>query len=120
MYQDRFFNNKNTVSRQKTLISESHQDTVNNYCLQNIENMFILNIDDYHNHIHRRNQPTLLKTHDINHFVTILLNSNPNIPKIPFYSLNNISIHFPKGIDFKLIINYIDSNFMNKLGKNYY
>ncbi|POG75269.1 hypothetical protein GLOIN_2v1770313 [Rhizophagus irregularis DAOM 181602=DAOM 197198] len=109
MYQDRFFNNKNTVSRQKTLISESHQDTVNNYCLQNIENMFILNIDDYHNHIHRRNQPTLLKTHDINHFVTILLNSNPNIPKIPFYSLNNISIHFPKGIDFKLIINYIDN-----------
>ncbi|PKY28197.1 hypothetical protein RhiirB3_480441 [Rhizophagus irregularis] len=111
---------RKTVNRQKALISESHQDTVNNYCLQNIENMFILNIDDYHNHIHRRNQPTLLKTHDINHFVTILLNSNPNIPKIPFYSLNNISIHNPKGVDFKLIINYIDRNFMNKLGKSYY
>jgi hypothetical protein len=78
--------------------------------------MFILNIDDYHN-IHRRNQPTLLKTHDINHFVTILLNSNPNIPKI---SSNDIPIHNPKGVDFKLIINYINVNFMSKLGKSYY
>ena len=111
---------RRTVNRQKNLTSENHQDTVNSYCLQNIENMFILNIDDYHN-IHRRNQPTLLKTHDINHFVTILLNSNPNIPKIPFYSSNNtISIHNPKGVDFKLIINYIDANFMEKLGKSYY
>src|SRR5436190_23830252 len=70
---------RRTVNRQKTHISENHQYTVNDYCLQNIENMLILNIDDYHN-IHRRNQPTLLKTHDINHFVTILLNANPNIP----------------------------------------
>ncbi|PKY60017.1 hypothetical protein RhiirA4_483254 [Rhizophagus irregularis] len=81
--------------------------------------MMILNIDDYHN-IHRRDQPTLLKTHDINHFVTILLNSNPNIPKIPYYSLNNIPIHNPKGIDFKLIIDYINVKFMSKLGKSYY
>src|ERR1051325_6176581 len=108
-----------TVNRQKTLITENHQYTVNDYCLQNIENMLILNIDDYHN-IHRRNQPTLLKTHVINHFVTILLNSNPNIPKIPYYSLNNIPIHNPKGVDFKLIINYINVNFMSKLGKSYY
>jgi hypothetical protein len=110
---------KRTVSRQKALISENHQNTVISYCLQNIENMFVLNIDDYHN-IHRRNQPTLLKTHDINHFVTILLNSNPNIPKIPFYSSNNISIHNFKGVDFELIINYIDNNFMDKLGKSYF
>jgi hypothetical protein len=108
-----------TVNRQKTIISENYQETVNSYYLQNIENMFILNIDNYHN-IHRRNQPTLLKTHNIDHFVTILLNSNPNIPKIPSYSSNNISIHNPKGIDFKLIINYIDVNFMDKLGKSYY
>ncbi|CAB4393151.1 uncharacterized protein OCT59_028409 [Rhizophagus irregularis] len=40
---------RKTVNRQKALISESHQDTINNYCLQNIENMFILNIDNYHN-----------------------------------------------------------------------
>ncbi|CAB4443608.1 unnamed protein product [Rhizophagus irregularis] len=110
---------RRTVNRQKTHISEDHQYTVNDYCLQNIENMFILNIDDYHN-IHRRNQPTLLKTHDINHFVTILLNSNSNIPKIPYYSLNRIPIHNPKGVDFKLIIDYIDVSFMSKLGKSYY
>jgi len=40
---------RRTVNRQKILISEDHQNTVNDYCLQNIENMFILNIDDYHN-----------------------------------------------------------------------
>src|SRR4051812_182153 len=55
-----------TVNRQKTIISENYQETVNSYYLQNIENMFILNIDNYHN-IHRRNQPTLLKTHNIDH-----------------------------------------------------
>ncbi|GBB88522.1 hypothetical protein RclHR1_15040008 [Rhizophagus clarus] len=81
--------------------------------------MFVLNIDDYYN-IHRRNQPTLSKIHDINYFVTILLNSNSNIPKIPFYLSNNISIHNSKGIDSKLIINYINNNFMDKLRKSYY
>src|SRR3954453_13400279 len=110
---------RKTVDRQKTLISENHQNTVHDYCLQNIENMFILNIDDYHN-IHQRDQLTLLKTHNINHFVTILLNSNSNILKIPYYSSNNIPIHNPKGIDFKLIIDYISVKFMNKLGKSYY
>src|SRR5438046_4849448 len=81
--------------------------------------MFVLNIDDYHN-IHRRDQPTLLKTHDINHFVTILLNTNSNIFKIPYYSTNNVPIHNPKGVDSKLIIDYINIKFMSKLGKSYY
>ena len=108
-----------TVNRHKTFIVEEHQSTVNDYCLQHIENILILNIDDYHN-IHRRNQPNVIKTHDIYHFVTILLNSNSNISKIPYYSSNNIPIHNPKGIDFKLIIDYIDVNFMKKLEKSYY
>ena len=81
--------------------------------------MFILNIDDYHN-IHRRNQLTLLQTHNIYHFVTILLNTNAKIPRIPFYSLSNFSIHNPKGIDSELIINNFRNNFMNQLGKSYY
>src|SRR5256885_2095972 len=83
------------------------------------ELILILNIDDYHN-IHRRDQPNLLKTHDINHFVTILLNTNSDILKIPYNSLNNISIHNPKGVDPKLIIDYINIKYMNKLGKSYY
>ena len=110
---------RKTVNRKKNLISNEHQQTVDDYCLQNIENMFILNIDDYHN-IHRRNQPTLLQTHNIYHFVTILLNTNAKIPRIPFYSLNNFSIHNPKGIDSELIINSIKNNFMDQLGKSYH
>ena len=45
---------RKTVDRQKNLTSNEHQQSVDDYCLQNINNMFILNIDDYHN-IHRRN-----------------------------------------------------------------
>src|SRR3954468_19022058 len=111
---------RKTVNRQKLLIADEHQETVNNYCLQNIEKMFFLNIDDYHN-IHRRNQPTLLQTYNIFHFVTILLNSNPNILKISVYSPNNnISIHNPIGIDPELIIKNINEIFMSKLNQSYY
>src|ERR1043165_3330600 len=63
---------------------------------------------------------TLLQTHNIYHFVTILLNTNAKILRIPFYSLNNFSIHNPKGIDSELIINSIKNNFMDQLGKSYY
>ena len=81
--------------------------------------MFILNIDNYHN-IHRRNQPILIQTHNIYHFATILLNTNSKISKIPFYSLDNISIHNSNGIDIELIIANINNNFMNKIGESYY
>jgi hypothetical protein len=81
--------------------------------------MFIFNIDDYHN-IHRRNQLTLIQIHNIYHFATILLNTNSNISKIPFYSLDNISIHNSNGIDIELIIANINNNFMNKIGESYY
>src|SRR5437868_14117096 len=33
---------RKTVNRKKNLISNEHQQTVDDYCLQNIENMFIL------------------------------------------------------------------------------
>ncbi|CAB4432309.1 unnamed protein product [Rhizophagus irregularis] len=107
-----------TVNRQKKIVSDEHEQSVDNYCLQNIEKMFVLNIDDYHN-IHRRTMPSLLETHNIFHFVTILLNSNPNIPRIPCFS-NNILIHNPKGIDSKLIIKKFENYFMNQIGKSYY
>ncbi|PKB97800.1 hypothetical protein RhiirA5_432477 [Rhizophagus irregularis] len=109
---------RKNVDRQKKVISDEHEQSVDNYCLQNIEKMFVLNIDDYHN-IHRRTTPSLLETHNIFHFVTILLNSNPNISKIPYYS-NNILLHNPKGIDFKLIIEKFENHFMNQIGKSYY
>ena len=109
---------RKTVNRQKNLISNEHWQTVDNYCLQNIEKMFVLNIDDYHN-IHRRNMPTLLETHNIFHFVTILLNSNSNITRIPYYS-NNVLIHNSKGVDFELIIKNFENYYMSQIGKSYY
>ena len=109
---------RKTVNRQKKIISDDHEQSVNDYCLQNIERMFVLNIDDYHN-IHRRNMPSLLETHNIFHFVTILLNSNSNISRIPF-CFNNISIHNSKGIDSELIIKNFKEYFMNQIGKSYY
>ncbi|PKY58932.1 hypothetical protein RhiirA4_513897 [Rhizophagus irregularis] len=109
---------RKTVDRKKKIISDEHEQSVDNYCLQNMEKIFILNIDDYHN-IHRRTKPSLLETHNIFHFVTILLNSNSNIPRIPYCS-NNILIHNPKGIDPKLIIEKFENHFMNQIGKSYY
>jgi hypothetical protein len=109
---------RKTVDRQKKAITNEHEQSVDNYCLQNIEKLFVLNIDDYHN-IHRRNTPTLLETHNIFHFVTILLNSNSNISRIPYCS-NNILIHNPKGIDSELIIKKFENYFMNQIGKSYY
>ena len=110
---------RKTVNRKKINISNEHEQSVDDYCLQNIEQMFILNIDDYHN-IHRRNQPTLSQTHNTHHFVTILLNTNAKIPRIPLYSLDNFSIHNPEGIDDELIIDNFNNNFMKQLGTSYY
>ena len=50
---------RKTVNRKKNLISNKYQQTADDYYLQNIENIFILNIDNYHN-IHKCNQLTLL------------------------------------------------------------
>src|SRR6266540_7300403 len=110
---------RKTVNHKKNLISDKHQQTVDDYCLQNIENMFILNINDYYN-IHRHNQLTLLQTHNIYHFVIILLNTNTKILRILIYSLNNFLIHNPKEIDSELIISNFKNDFMNQLGKSYY
>ena len=109
---------RKTVNRQKINISNEHEQSVHDYCLQNIEKMLILNINDYYN-IHHRNMPSLLETHNILHFVTILLNSNPNISRIP-YCFDNILIHNPKGIDSEIIIKNFEDYFMNQIGKNYY
>src|SRR6266511_214156 len=111
---------RKTVNHKKNLISDEHQQTVDDYCLQNIENMFILNIDDYHN-IHRRNQLILLQTHNIYYFVKILLNKNNKNLIITIYFLNNfvipviadwpgqvnigraITLRIKKGIDSKIL-----------------
>ncbi len=69
--------------------------------------------------IHCHNIPLLLETHNILYFVIILLNSNSNIPKIPYYS-NNILLHNSKRIDSNLIIKNLEDYFMNQIGKNYY
>src|SRR5436305_9493894 len=45
---------RKTVNHKKNFISNEHQQTVDDYCSQNIENMIIINIDDYNN-IHSRN-----------------------------------------------------------------
>ena len=81
--------------------------------------MFILNIDDDYN-IHQRNQLTLIQTHNIYHFVIILLNINIKILTILLYSLDDILIYNPKGIDSELIINNININFINQLRKHYF
>jgi len=77
-----------------------------------------LNIDNYHN-IYHCNILSLLEIHNILHFVIILLNSNSNISRIPYY-LNNILLHNFKEIDSNLIIKNLEDYFINQIDKNYY
>ncbi|PKC57656.1 hypothetical protein RhiirA1_472165 [Rhizophagus irregularis] len=59
---------RKTVDRKKKIISDEHEQSVDNYCLQNMEKIFILNIDDYHN-IHCRINPKLIIEKFENHFM---------------------------------------------------
>jgi hypothetical protein len=65
----------------------------------------VLNMDDFHNiHEYRRSDTTT--THDICHFITILLKALPEKTYIPFDNPNNPvrNIHNSKGVDANIII----------------
>src|SRR5438046_845206 len=64
-----------------------------------MENLMVLNLDDYHN-IHTKRRPDTT-TSEVHHFQTILLKAAPEVPVPPFTGKN---IHNPNGIDSNLII----------------
>ncbi|CAG8579548.1 8189_t:CDS:2 [Paraglomus occultum] len=84
-----------------------------------IEKLIVLNVDDFHNiHEYRRSDTTT--THDVSHFITILLKALPEIPSIPFHNPNQEkSIHNEEGIDAKIILQNAHSSFFPHLWLSY-
>ena len=73
--------------------------------------MIVLNVDDFHNiHEYRRSDTTT--THEVSHFIMILLKALPEIASIPFHNPNQEkSIHNEEGIDAKIILQNAHSSF---------
>ena len=81
--------------------------------------MIVLNVDDFHNiHEYRRSDTTT--THEVSHFITILLKALPEIAFIPFHNPNQQkSIHNEEGIDAKIILQNAHSSFFPHLWLSY-
>ena len=79
----------------------------------------MLNVDDFHNiHEYRRSDTTT--THEVSHFITILLKALPEIAFIPFHNPNQQkSIHNEEGIDAKIILQNAHSSFFPHLWLSY-
>jgi hypothetical protein len=79
----------------------------------------VLNVDDFHNiHEYRRSDTTT--THEVSHFITILLKALPEIASIPFHNHNQEkSIHNEEGIDAKIILQNAHSSFFPHLWLSY-
>ncbi|CAG8663745.1 812_t:CDS:2, partial [Ambispora gerdemannii] len=95
---------RETIARQKARHAEAHTMTVGKFLVKNIRSLVVLNIDDFHNiHEYRRSDTTT--THEVSHFITILLKALPETASIPFYTSNQEGgVYNEKGIDENIII----------------
>jgi len=76
-------------------------------------------VDDFHN-IHEYHHSDMTTTHEVTHFVTILLKTLPEIMSISFYNSNQEkSIHNKSGIDASIIIHNANSYFFPYLWLSY-
>ncbi|RIB08106.1 hypothetical protein C2G38_2252224 [Gigaspora rosea] len=84
-----------------------------------VENLIVLNVDDFHN-IHEPRHSDATSTHDVSHFITILLKALPEMPSIPFNHPNQeMNIYNEEGIDSSIIIENADSLFFPHLWLSY-
>jgi hypothetical protein len=84
-----------------------------------MDNLIVLNLDDYHN-IHTKRRADTTTTSDVHHFQTILLKAASEIPAIPFTNLlMKKNIHNPKGIDVDLVVENVSHSFFPYLWLTY-
>ncbi len=74
-------------------------------------------MDDFHNiHEYRRSDTTT--THEVSHFITILLKALPEMASIPFYNPNREgsegSVYNQRGIDESIIIQNAHTSFFSE------
>ena len=101
------------VDRRKKRMSDEHGEYVDDCLVNNLENAFVLNIDDYHN-IHVQRQADTTNTSWAAHMATII--ANPcSIPAIPRNGVLN-----PKIVDKELVMKHLDRRFIANLGIRYH
>src|SRR6185369_3453867 len=84
-----------------------------------MDDLMILNLDDYHN-IHTKRCADTTTTSDVHHFQTILLKAVSELPAVSFNNLHiNKNIHNPKGIDADLIVENVQVLFFLHLWLTY-
>lgn len=84
-----------------------------------MDDLMILNLDDYHN-IHAKRRADTTTTSEVHHFQTILLKGAPGIPAPPFNNpFTDKNIHNPKGIDHNLIIENVQESIFPHLWLTY-
>ncbi|RIB07071.1 hypothetical protein C2G38_2147748 [Gigaspora rosea] len=74
---------RETIGRHKIQHAKTHTTKVGEFLLENIDNLVILNVDDFHN-CHEFYRSDTTSTHDFAHFATILLKALPETTSIPF------------------------------------
>ncbi|GET57553.1 hypothetical protein GLOIN_2v1867591 [Rhizophagus irregularis DAOM 181602=DAOM 197198] len=97
-------------------IETEHKRSVHKYFSHNCQQLFVLNIDDYHD-LHESCQPNAISLSRIAHMATLLINTSSNIAPISFFSINNYSVHNPNGIEAFIIkeVSFIRRAISNKM-----
>ncbi|CAH1769821.1 2487_t:CDS:2, partial [Entrophospora sp. SA101] len=110
---------RETVTKHKKRNELIHSETVGEFVSEHMDDLMILNLDDYHN-IHTKRRADTTTTSEVHHFQTILLKAAPRIPAPPFNNpFTDKNIHNPRGIDHNLIIENLQQSIFPYLWLTY-
>ncbi|CAB4408461.1 unnamed protein product [Rhizophagus irregularis] len=107
-----------TIYNNLQKIEAKHEGLVHKYFSHNCQQLFILNIDDYHD-LHESRQPNATLLSRIAHMATLLINTLSNSALIPFFSSNNYSVHNPNGIKAFIIKKALVNQYMVTFNVSY-
>jgi hypothetical protein len=99
-------------------VENQHYGSVRHYLQNNIRNVFIVNVDDYHD-CHQTRMPTMTSTDKICHMATTLINSS-SLLAIPYLSPNNNhSPYWNNGLINSQLLKYSFSEIMSEMSNSY-
>ncbi|CAB5387234.1 unnamed protein product [Rhizophagus irregularis] len=107
-----------TVYNQIKDILNNHNTSVCNYIQENSNNLFILNIDDYHN-LHQSRIPSTTSISQVSHMATILINYVKTSP-VSYNFNSEFNVHNINGVDAGLLNQWLNKKYMNIISESYY
>uniref|UniRef100_U9ULY4 Uncharacterized protein n=1 Tax=Rhizophagus irregularis (strain DAOM 181602 / DAOM 197198 / MUCL 43194) TaxID=747089 RepID=U9ULY4_RHIID len=107
-----------TVYNQIKDILNNHNTSVCNYIQENSNNLFILNIDDYHN-LHQSRIPSTTSISQVSHMATILINYIKTSP-VSYNFNSEFNVHNINGVDAGLLNQWLNKKYMNIISESYY